>query len=128
MSIVPKRRWFRFSLRRLIVVTAMACMYFACWGPTKTTGVDDVERRYTRADNFSGTLANATPVLPLLIRVTVTHHQGGKGSRPFFSAKDSAYCFWFFGLVAESSHLGGATRIKVQLPIKVQSRSRESTE
>ena len=94
------RRWFRFSLRKLIVFSTMACLYFACWRPTKTIGVDDVERRHLRVDYVYNVFANAKPVLPLLLRVTIEGTQGSKLSRTQLPTK-TVYCFWFFGIMAD---------------------------
>lgn len=48
MSTAPinrKRFRPRFSIRTLIIVVTLICCYAACWGPTKTRGVRDVEAR-----------------------------------------------------------------------------------
>jgi hypothetical protein len=46
MDAKPKRRWFRFSLRRLVILTTAVALYSACWWPTKTTGVVDFIAQY----------------------------------------------------------------------------------
>ncbi len=38
----PKRFRPRFSIRTLVIVVTLVCCYAACWGPTKTNGVEDV--------------------------------------------------------------------------------------
>jgi hypothetical protein len=39
-----KPKWWRptFSVRTLVIVVTMVCLYAACWGPTKRRGVNDV--------------------------------------------------------------------------------------
>jgi hypothetical protein len=101
MAAIYKRRWFQFSLRTLVIFTAIACLYFACWIPTKTRGVDGVARRY--AWKYNGhAAANAEPVLPLLLRVTVDRsHRTGLA---WTHARESAYCIWLFGIVIEAPY------------------------
>jgi len=93
-----KRTWLRFSLRKLIIFTAIACLYFACWIPTHTTGVDDVARRYAWKYNGNAA-AKAAPVLPLLLSVTV--HRGQRSGLSWTRTRENAYRFWFFGVMAE---------------------------
>ena len=39
------RRWRpRFSVRTLVIVVTLVCCYAACWGPTKTRGIEDVRQ------------------------------------------------------------------------------------
>jgi hypothetical protein len=38
----PKRWRPRFSIRTLVILVTLVCVYVACWGPTKTWGVRDV--------------------------------------------------------------------------------------
>ncbi len=79
------KRWRpRFSVRTLVILVTLVCCYAACWGPTKTRGVEDVPRRA-----FRGTIGlssgnagedaamnerfyqsfNASPALPLVVGV-----------------------------------------------------------
>jgi len=82
----PKRWRPKFSVRTLVVLVTLVCCYAACWGPTKTRGVEDVRQRaFLRA-------ANVTPVAPLVLRTKATYPGTGTLTR---------YYFWFFGYVAK---------------------------
>src|SRR5438128_1940174 len=58
-SEIPRRHgWPRFSLRMLLIVLTIACLYLGCWFPTATTGVRDIYERYS---------AQTKPKAPLLL-------------------------------------------------------------
>jgi len=96
------KRWRpRFSVRTLVAMMALVCCYAACWGPTKTRGIRDVERRVFMAEDGSidveiaKGLANlfgpgpceVSATMPLVVEVEDT--------------AVSTYYFWFFGYVAK---------------------------
>ena len=79
-----------------MIVVTLVCCYVACWGPTKTKGVNDVNRdMHTRVSDYpnlhDGTSSsipwNFSPLVPLVVGVNY------KSKR--------AYFFWFFGFVAK---------------------------
>jgi hypothetical protein len=75
MDAKPELRRFRFGLRGLIILTTVVALYFACWWPTTTAGVNDVER-YVASFGYSQRNVNA--VAPLLITSrTVAMRQRG---------------------------------------------------
>jgi hypothetical protein len=98
MTATPRSRWLRFSLRGLIVLTTVACMYFACWIPTKTTGVVDVIA-YFSGKYQDKPAAHAVPVAPLLLRVTA--ERSDLSGTTLSRVKESAYCFWILGATVE---------------------------
>jgi hypothetical protein len=119
----PDRRWLRFSLRRLMSLTTIPCLYFACWIPTITAGVDDVARRYSWKYNGHAA-ANAAAVMPCLLRVNVVRTQGARV--PLVIISEDAYCFWLFGAMSEVPYTSRVTLVqksapKAQLGIPVQS-------
>jgi hypothetical protein len=59
----------------------LVCCYAACWGPTKTTGVEDV-------DSVTGLAIMPSPKMPFVVAVD---SWGGTRS----------YYFWCFGYVAK---------------------------
>lgn len=78
----PKRWLPRFSVRTLVILVTLVCCYAACWGPTKTRGVRDVEQRLfgiTQAEiHIWGTEVYAT--MPLVVEVdfedfSTSHYQ-----------------------------------------------------
>src|SRR3954465_5276826 len=44
----PTRRKPRFSLRILLILMTIACLYLGCWFPTATSGVRDINDRYSK--------------------------------------------------------------------------------
>ena len=98
----PKRWRPRFSLRTLVILVTLVCCYAACWGPTKTRGVDDVmEPKYQLVEIYYGAknptdrqvdsyyeFVNASAIMPLVVGV----------GRPEYERR---YYFWFFGYVAK---------------------------
>ncbi len=90
----PKRWRARFSIRTLVIVVTLVCLYAACWGPTKTRGVKDVIASETR----SGTIVHDTSlVIPLVVPI---HWEGGTPSRPKW-VEHWDYYYWFFGYTAK---------------------------
>ena len=55
----PKRFRPRFSIRTLVIVVTLICMFAACWGPTKRYGIPAV-----------------TKSLPIVSEQTLAHHDG----------------------------------------------------
>ncbi len=91
-----ERRWTRFSLRGLLVVITLCCVYFACWGPTKSIGNADVGAYLTERNKGNPVVAD--PVAPLLFRWGVAEiHQ--KPRRRLVT--NYTYYFWCFGYVAK---------------------------
>jgi hypothetical protein len=105
----PKQWRPRFSVRTLVIVVTLVCCYAACWGPTKTQGVQDVLHRIsgvsrehyivavttkTRSGN-NICYGDATARLPLLTEVLVIEYTTVED---VFTRR---YYFWFFGYVAK---------------------------
>ncbi len=98
----PKRWRPRFSVRTLVILVTLVCCYAACWGPTKTRGVADVEEA-TQEISFRLMLQGASPeeiedifrddctCLPLIVRMP--RHDDPAGGYHYY--------FWFFGYVAK---------------------------
>lgn len=99
----PNRWRPRFSIRTLVIVVTLVCLYAACWGPTKTRGVGDVEERAEQADQ----IANATAVLPLVVvddemeMLGVVDRNTEFTRFTDFGPPRECYYFWFFGYVAK---------------------------
>jgi hypothetical protein len=92
-----KRRRVRFSLRVLIVVMTLVCLYFASWRPTVTHGVADVSERLTKENH--GVPVQARPKAPLLLALEVVHVRVGANGTQLVT--ESTYYPWFYGRVAE---------------------------
>ena len=96
----PKRWRPRFSVRTLAIVVTLVCCYAACWGPTKSRGVSDVE---LDAEESLLIAAEATSVAPLV--VVVQGYQlkllWGRTRVMEDSPYRRRYYFWFFGYVAK---------------------------
>ncbi len=87
----PKRWRPRFSVRTLVILVTLVCCYAACWGPTKTWGVHDMNR------NAKGRLANDWPIPDdLNIKAIAPLFLGMEEFTPTRGPRRSYY-FWFFG-------------------------------
>jgi hypothetical protein len=84
----PKRWRPRFSVRTLVIVVTLVCCYAACWGPTKTRGLEDVREYVLQRSSRShfGEAFYTSAKVPLVVGITSTR---------------TRYYFWFFGYVAK---------------------------
>jgi hypothetical protein len=89
-----KTRKLRFSLRMLIILTTLVCIYLGCWFPTATLGVRDVQKRIS-----SDTRKLPIPRAPLLLESTRTIQLLMTPSP--ITTTTSSYYVWFFGWVAK---------------------------
>ena len=78
----PKRWRPRFSVRTLVILVTLVCCYAACWGPTKTKGVEDVDNHVWPASHEA-----VSATMPLVVEIK------------WFGGR--LYYFWFFGYVAK---------------------------
>ncbi|MBC8354413.1 MAG: hypothetical protein H8E66_20655 [Planctomycetes bacterium] len=97
----PMRWRPRFSVRTLVVVVTLVCLYAACWGPTKTTGEGDVSRYASRRTGFDLSdepsawtkrnvrMFDVKATVPLVVGATTP------------GAQRRHYYFWFLGYVAK---------------------------
>lgn len=95
-STAPKRRRLRFSLRILLILITLACLYLGCWFPTATTGVRDVNERFS---------ARTMPKAPLIL-VQDVYETLVRQPPPTFvptamTRRTRTYYFWFFGWSVE---------------------------
>ena len=91
----PKRWRPRFSVRTLVILVTLVCCYVACWGPTKTWGVRDVEEYDSRLLRLFGSRVDEaweSPIVPLII----SSEDNGNSN-----LTTRRYYFWFFGYVAK---------------------------
>lgn len=88
-----KRWWTRFSVRTLMVLVTLVCVYLACWRLTATVGVTDVIVHVygydIRTDGFD---LDAWTPMPMVVRLEEQHSIGGPGSIVFMRR----YYFWYF--------------------------------
>ena len=90
-----KKRWRpRWSIRILLIVITLICAYLACWGPTKSQGVQDVEN-HLNLDYYEP----AEMVVPLVVTTVEEEYSEHQGFLTFYSFR--RYYFWFFGYVAK---------------------------
>jgi hypothetical protein len=99
-----KRFRLRFSVRTLVIVVTLVCCYAACWGPTKTSGVQDTNhwlqdqwfREFTTKSDPPWYVwrqgSEAVAIAPLLLRLRAD---------TVMSGPRDLYYFWFFGYVAK---------------------------
>jgi hypothetical protein len=85
----PTRRRPRFSLRLLLILVTIACLYLGCWFPTATNGVRDINDRYARPSR---------PIAPLFL-VTDIYETRMENGAPV-TQRTRIHYFWFFGWTA----------------------------
>jgi hypothetical protein len=106
----------RFSIRTLVIVVTLVCLYAACWGPTKRQGVDDV-LRYVDPGRVEQMVRSKTrirpngtqlsPIQPSWISPlwSKTATFGESATLPLLVGVNCNaarhYYFWFFGYVAK---------------------------
>ena len=110
----PQRWRPRFSIRTLVILVTLVCCYAACWGPTKTRGVEDVTRDvsgvFRRSKSSEWVREDLDPIftpeflfrdvsatMPLLIGIDESDLGEWIASTP----RTRHYYFWFFGYVAK---------------------------
>lgn len=91
----------RFSLRSLLLLTAIVAAYLGCWTPTKTRGVRDVERRFNESQ-VTRIAMQTEAYLPLIIALddSVAVYVDPRSNDALVIAHRNYY-FWFFGFVAK---------------------------
>jgi hypothetical protein len=92
-----KSRKPRFSLRTLIILTTLVCIYLGCWFPTATQGVSDVQKRIN--SEAEATRKLPMPRAPLFLETTRTRLLLMTPSP--ITSTTSTYYVWFFGWVAK---------------------------
>ncbi len=118
-----KRRWPKLSLRLMLVFAGAFCAYLACWGPTQSRGLTDVENHvYWGGQSPRGRArvygVNTTSSLPLVVGTDV------HGLR--------AYYLWCFGMVlklpfetripSDTDHWGYVMKVGKSTKLDVQAR------
>ena len=97
MSGKRKKRWRpRFSVRTLVVVVTLVCLYLAGRIPTERQGLDDVHR-YVAARPGQNWPRNASTPFPLIVGIDDMTISANTSLRQFDVRR--RYYFWFFGLV-----------------------------
>ncbi len=102
-----QKRWRpRFSLRTLVILLTLVCVYLSCWMPTSTRGVDDVAMQLTIA-----LLAEyGSPEDPVEVIQRMADFRQTSSKVPFvvgvnvndgLMSNHREYYFWFFGYVAK---------------------------
>jgi len=95
----PVLRWRpKFSVRTLVVAVTLLCCYAACWGPTQSRGITDVENHVFWGGQSPRGQArvygvNTSSSLPLIVATDVSSDPPGKDVR--------AYYLWLFGFVVK---------------------------
>ena len=86
-----KRRWSRFSIRTLIIVVTLACVYLASWRLTASTGVTDaINHVYGHDAAQEMEIASWAP-MPMIVRLDEPHPVGLSGIMYV-----RRYYFWYF--------------------------------
>ena len=94
----PKRKFLRlrFSLRTLLVLVTLVCVYLAAWEATKRYGVPE----FTRRMNPSMETPDASSPMPFIVGVTdVVELTDDLGQN---SVHMRCHFFWFFGWTWET--------------------------
>ena len=106
----PLRDWKRFSIRTLLVATTFVCLYLACWGPTKTQGVADVEGDIECEERYwTGPVPPFLPfdyraeaIAPLIVRGWQRGNRNIPSVESIFGTTSlvdrASYHIWLFGL------------------------------
>ncbi len=91
----------RLSVRTLVILVTLVCVYLACWGPTKDRGVNDVARfvcrdigfdlapEYSDSNIWARQMFDAGAFPPLVVGISQSN------------PRIRHYYFWFFGYVAK---------------------------
>jgi len=115
------KRWRRrFSVRTLVVLVTLVCCYAACWGPTKTRGVDEFGRNLTAAECAMNALPSspsplASPqcdiwaTLPLVVAVEAYLPRGNARRRATTTSGSSA--------TSPSCRINGKSSMSRKLPL-----------
>ena len=77
------------------MMVTLVCCYVACWGPTKTRGVDDVQQAFDATYSKLRLAKSRHVVAPLIVSADGVHL---RSPIPVLSRN---YYFWFFGYVAK---------------------------
>ena len=90
---LPKRRWYQFRLRTLLIAVSGVCLYLACWFPTKTQGVADTKEHLSNqwGPPQGAPLAKAPLILVTQIDSLI------RSRRSNYLIQQRHYYFWFFG-------------------------------
>lgn len=103
----------KFSVRTLVIVVTLVCCYAACWGPTKSRGVEDVCKYAIDAQEslnvdcgviaasnqlHSESLQRNASSIPLFVEVV--EEDVSSGTQVVF-LECRTYYFWFFGYIAK---------------------------
>ena len=99
----PKRFRPRFSIRTLVILVTLVCVYLASWLATTRTGVNDVVA-HVKAESpppqFRGdmveTIESQSAVLPFVVLVDQWHPTAENA----YNVR-RRYYFWFLGYVAK---------------------------
>jgi len=85
----PITRKPRFSLRSLLILVTIACLYLACWFPTATSGVRDINARYSM---------RSRPIAPLFLVTDIYETRTDNGAMlTIVTQRTRMHYFWFFG-------------------------------
>ena len=102
MAATPKRRWYQFSLKGMLVLMTLVCVYFASWQATTTIGIHKVIQAIHDAPLREEDGAwryppwDVTSPMPLVVGTTE------------WSRYNGSFCFvrrhyvWFFGLTIKT--------------------------
>jgi hypothetical protein len=86
-----KLRWSRFSIRTLIIVVTLVCVYLASWRLTATTGAADaINHIYGNDAALEMEIASWAP-MPMIVRLDEPH-PAGLSSIMYIRR----YYFWYF--------------------------------
>ena len=83
-----KRFRLRFSIRTLAILVTLICMYAACWGPTKSRGIPQVQR-------------DRGAFRPVAIAPLIVASDGWIKREGDYLLVRRRYHFWFFGYIAK---------------------------
>ncbi len=103
----PKgNRWKRYSLRSLIILVTLICIYFGTWSITQRWGTtsqtqlaDDSKRVTIKTCDSEGVLVNAKAIMPFIV---VHDEYVTENGRDYPVRRDRPY-IWFFGLRCDMS-------------------------
>lgn len=104
---LPKQRRWQISLRLLVIITTLICVYFGCWRATTINGVDAVSQWLTAENN--GVPVRAGAKAPLLLAYEVYHIRTDVSGRQIVCK--CRYFFWYFGWVTELPFTSESARV-----------------
>ena len=91
-------RWITFSIRKLLFVVMLLCVYLASWRATVTHGVPDAKGTLLTSERVVA-IGDSVP-LPFVVGLDESFTSRATPTGVLLEDTDRRYYFWFFGYIA----------------------------